>query len=378
MTGERNPILRRNLRLRGIFTLACAGLLAAMAGCSDDVDDDVTDSGTDAAVVADGAKPDAAKPDATGDASKDGSVKADADSPDATTMDSTTADTSVTDVQTVDVSTSDITAVEASAPEAGADQGTPDAAVDQASSDGSLSEAGHVAEGGTPEAATEAGADAAPDAHVDAATEAGVDAGADVATADAAPDGPAAPSSLHMCAMFDTDWGVGPTSNQCLDTTTGACPDRVGSWGFDVVVAFSTVLSADCRLADMFNAQGFSAEDYGNELSAWTLQFFGCPDSDLSSGPLKFGLLPSALATHVFTTADLKALSDLYVDALNEARANPIASLAENPPAPLTSEQIANIRANLAALAAATPGIQTSNVYSFGACAADAGTDAHD
>ena len=211
-----------------------------------------------------------------------------------------------------------------------------------------------LADSGGPDAAvSDAGSvDSAPGDAGQSDALAQADAPDSTTTADAADAAmPLAP--LALCAALDTRWGE-------------ASADRAASWANDIMNEYATEQGGDCRIANMGNSLTQSqGTDYSNELIAWTLHFFGCAEND--AGALNFsGPIPPALSNHVFTTADLKVLADLYTSSVVTAISNVGGT-------PLSSDQINQINAQLAGLAAATPGVLTSDTYTFGNCISDGG-----
>jgi hypothetical protein len=176
-----------------------------------------------------------------------------------------------------------------------------------------------------------------------------------------------------MCPLLDSDWGIATSAGGCATATTNNCPDRLNNWAADIVLNFGTgSINTDCRITGML--VGFTpqlAVDFTNQLNAWTLAFFGCPLPG-GGGGLAFGLIPPFQSGHVFSTTDLKLLSDLYVQAVVDAVAAP--SRGTTPP-PLTQAQIDQINAQLARLAAAMPGTLASTVYTYSMCPVDAGSE---
>jgi hypothetical protein len=212
--------------------------------------------------------------------------------------------------------------------------------------------------------------DATSDSPVDSTTSDSSDArGAD---ADAAPLAP-----LQWCPMLDSDWGIDTDAAGCATSTTSRCPDRANNWVADIVPNNYAVggLTTDCRISAML--AGFSAQDgidYNNQLSTWTLALFGCPEPS-DGAALPFGLIPPTQSGHVFSSADLKLLSDLYVQAVNDAIASPTPGT--TPPS-LTQSQLDQLNAQLAAQAAAVPNRFASSTYTFDSCpdaSSDGGAD---
>jgi hypothetical protein len=175
------------------------------------------------------------------------------------------------------------------------------------------------------------------------------------------------PAPLELCPLFDAQFIGVDAGEACEDVTTPACPDRVDTWDFSIVIDFAIANSGDCRFGQWAPPllTDVDVANYLNDLLAFTLQFFGCPVEG-TTGKLTYGLIPSALQSRHFTTADLDALSDAYSAAVAQA-------LSDNGSPPLTAQQTKAIDAKLARLAHRVPGTIRSNNFTFSTCAADAG-----
>jgi hypothetical protein len=172
------------------------------------------------------------------------------------------------------------------------------------------------------------------------------------------------PQPLALCPLFDSGFlGVdgGPA---CANVTTPACPDRVDTWDFAIVLDFALAVTADCRFGQWAPPLLTNADvaNYLNDLLAFTLQFFGCP-AEGTTGKLTFGLIPSALQGHKFTTADLDALSDAYSAAVVQA-------LSDFGAPPLTADQARDIDAKLSRLSRRVPEQVRSHRFTFSTCPA--------
>jgi hypothetical protein len=223
----------------------------------------------------------------------------------------------------------------------GADTG----AADVKASDGSLHD-GKVADGG--------GLDATTDSTTDAAT----DSPTTDAPADASESGP--PEPLALCTLFDSRFALNES-----DAGIGAAESaRSNSWAFDIYNNFfnrtGAYIAGDCSLSGFTLAVANSSDNgaaYNDYLDSWIQQFLGCPIIE-EAGAHSYGLLPSELAGHVYTTDDLNRLSSDFIDGINntlacagDCIANVLSDGGEPPSvAPLTSDQIASIQAELAYL----------------------------
>lgn len=178
------------------------------------------------------------------------------------------------------------------------------------------------------------------------------------------------PAPLDLCPYLDEQFIGVDGGAACAHVTTDSCPDRIDTCDFSIVIDFAMAITNDCRFGQWAPPLLTSSDvaDYLNDLTAFTLAFYGCPVEG-TTGPLTFGLIPAALAGDTVTTADLAALSDLYVGALQQ-------SLSDNGSHPLTPEQVAQIRGKLARLARHVPNTKHSRTFTFSTCADDAGTPA--
>ena len=355
---------QRTLKLHGTLTIACLGLLASMAGClgDDSSEPPAHDGGTtDHAVTSDSptTMPDTGSP--RPDSSPDTSTTPDAGR-DVSVGDGGTASDARDSATATDARDSATSDARDGASEGGqvAETGAPDAVADRAAETGTPAEAAPP-EAAPPDAAPEAGpAEAAP-------PEAGPP---EAAAPDAAPD--AADLALHMCGYFDDAFGISqPDAGQCVDATPPSCPiDRFNTWSQYFLGYFAMGnINTDCRINGMFATLTTQDQiDFGNYLIAWNLAFLGCPDVTVTPPPLTYGLLPTPLASHTFTTADLRLISQYYIASYD-------AGLADAGLPALTQTQKDQMDAQLAALEQGVPNKVTASTYSFDSCAPDAGSD---
>jgi hypothetical protein len=175
------------------------------------------------------------------------------------------------------------------------------------------------------------------------------------------------PAPLAICPLFDADFIGVDAGAGCAHVTTPACPDRVDTWDNAIVFDFAIAITSDCRFGQWAPPllTDTDVANYLNDLLAFTLQFFGCPEQG-TTGRLTYGLIPSALQSHAFTTADLDALADAYGAAVAQA-------LSDNGSPPLSAAQTKSLDAKLTRLAHRVPGRVKSNAFTFSTCAADAG-----
>lgn len=91
---------------------------------------------------------------------------------------------------------------------------------------------------------------------------------------------------------------------------------------------------------------------------------FGCR----RGGSLADWVVVSAASVSTFTTADLGALSQEYVEAIVQA-------ISEDRAPPLTTTELAAISAQIMPAASRVHGIVSSSKLSFSTCGSDAGAD---
>ncbi|HZU82169.1 MAG TPA: hypothetical protein VE987_04600 [Polyangiaceae bacterium] len=170
------------------------------------------------------------------------------------------------------------------------------------------------------------------------------------------------PAPLGLCPLFDSDFGIGNGGPACAHVTTPSCPDRVDTWDDLIVFDFAIAVTGDCRFGQwappLLTDQ--DVVNYLNDLLAFTLRFFGCPEQG-TTGRLTFGLIPSALQGDHFTTADLDALADTYAAAVAQA-------LSDSGAPPLSADQMNAINMKLNRLAHHVPGTVRSNAFTFSTC----------
>jgi hypothetical protein len=114
---------------------------------------------------------------------------------------------------------------------------------------------------------------------------------------------------------------------------------------------------------DDFNI--FAVEQQGTALGLFTMQLLGCAVAGNLVGPLNLQgtLIPTALITAglTFTTADISALEDDYIAAVNQG-------LADFGVGPITAAQATAIRAQLDYAASKTPGVIASSKLTYSTC----------
>jgi hypothetical protein len=177
------------------------------------------------------------------------------------------------------------------------------------------------------------------------------------------------PAPLSLCPVLDTDFQLSSFGDVCSPTiTSNACLDRFNVWdsGIFLNLAF---LGTDCRFGNLGAAisSNFTNDtaifQYFGQLTDFILYSLGCPYVGTQIGPLTDGLVPSNLASmgiHL-TTADLQALSDDYVSAIQ-------LTLSQNGSPALTSAQLSALQTELNYLQANVPGTIKSSNYTFSTC----------
>jgi hypothetical protein len=169
---------------------------------------------------------------------------------------------------------------------------------------------------------------------------------------------------LALCPLMDLNF-LGESQGSACDLVSS--PDctvnRVDTWSNTFTLDYAIAVSGDCRFgqwASLLNSSDVAT--WLNDLLAFNLYFFGCPATGTVTAPLSFsGLIPEALASRTFTTADLGALSATFSAAIAQG-------LSDNGSPPLTAAQAASVNAQLAALAAAYPNKVTSSTFTFSTC----------
>jgi hypothetical protein len=175
------------------------------------------------------------------------------------------------------------------------------------------------------------------------------------------------PKPLDLCPLFDNEVIGEDGGASCARVTAPTCPDRVDTWDGEIVFDFASAVTSDCRFGEWAPPllNDTDVINYLNDLSAFTLQFMGCPTEGTDT-PLTFALIPSSLAGHPFTTADLEALAEAYTAAVSQ-------SLADFGAAPLPAGELNEIHAKLLRLALHVPHTALSGHFTFSTCAPDAG-----
>jgi hypothetical protein len=205
---------------------------------------------------------------------------------------------------------------------------------------------------------------------------------------------------LDICLTLDTDaqYSISVVQNggTAPATLPGSPDDRAGSWVMSMAINQNTgggyvanVLQNDCRINGIVTlfqgpdaaANNLAFSNFSNQIQAVFLEFTGCGPADAGVGPVTFAdLVPPSASSHVFTTADLAVIADIFTNSMIEgATYEWFLSYTINTtpplPEPLTSDQIDAIKAHVAALAPMANVLNSSHL-TYSTCGADAGTDA--
>jgi hypothetical protein len=187
------------------------------------------------------------------------------------------------------------------------------------------------------------------------------------------------PAPLTLCPTFDAEFGLSEPAT-CNTVSTAACAfdrlDSAGGWAGAIASDFFDVTETnDCRLGawnippivnDFINDTfgiGFFQQEVA--LNLFALQLFGCAETGNLDAPLalQVSFIPPDLiqAGLTFTTADVSAMEDDYVLAINQV-------LAGNGSPALTAAQTTAIRAQLDYAASKVPGIIASSKLTYSTC----------
>jgi hypothetical protein len=219
------------------------------------------------------------------------------------------------------------------------------------------------------------------------------DSSVDAADATVAPLAP-----LDLCLVLDADaaFDIATIAGTATPPVPASTDDRVGSWVNSITLNIPqggtgyvpNLIQNDCRtngIVSLFKEPDGAGNDtalaaFSNQIAAVVLQFMGCGQAD--AGAATFAdLVPPAANGHVFTTADLAALTDIFTDSIIQGASYEwFVSYANNGtpplPEPLTSDQVDAIKAHVAALAP-MPGVLNSTRLTFSTCTTgDGGADA--
>jgi hypothetical protein len=176
------------------------------------------------------------------------------------------------------------------------------------------------------------------------------------------------PRPFDLCPLFDDEFLGDDGGPACASVTTPNCPDRVDTWDDLFVIDFAIAITGDCRFGQWGPPllTDTDVANYLNDLLGFTLQFMGCPVEGTTT-PLTYGLIPSALAGDRFTTADLNALSNAYVAAVQQG-------LSDSGLPALSDQQIRDMHLKLDRLASRVPNVKHSRKFTFSTCT-DGGDD---
>ena len=175
------------------------------------------------------------------------------------------------------------------------------------------------------------------------------------------------PPPLALCPTLDADFGRSEPAS-CGNVSTPDCAfDRAVTWDDTIPNDFLNINFVDCRFGQWNNPPivndftDVTIIQWDTALNTFTLQLFGCALQGNLVGPLPFPLIPPVLTSLPFTTADLAALQDEYVQAINQ-------TLSDNGSPPLTAAQIAAIDAQLSSAASRVHGVTKSNTLTYSTC----------
>jgi hypothetical protein len=176
------------------------------------------------------------------------------------------------------------------------------------------------------------------------------------------------PRPFDLCPLFDNEFLGEDGGPSCAHVTTPSCPDRVDTWDDLFVIDFAIAVTGDCRFGQWGPPllSDTDVANYLNDLLGFTLQFMGCPDEGTTT-PLTYGLIPSALAGDRFTTADLNALNDAFIAAVQQG-------LSDSGLPALTDKQVREMHLTLDKLASRVPNVKHSRKFTFSTCT-DGGDD---
>ncbi|HVV48107.1 MAG TPA: carboxypeptidase regulatory-like domain-containing protein [Polyangia bacterium] len=175
------------------------------------------------------------------------------------------------------------------------------------------------------------------------------------------------PAPLALCPTLDADFGFSEPAT-CDAVTSGDCTfDRELGWVGAVTNDFLNINDVDCRFGVWDNPPiiddftSVTVIQWETALNTFALQLFGCALQGNLVGPLGFPMIPPVLASLHFTTADLAALQDEYVQGIQQA-------LSDQGAPPLTTAQLAAINTQLGAAAARVPGVTRSSTLTYSTC----------
>ena len=176
------------------------------------------------------------------------------------------------------------------------------------------------------------------------------------------------PAPLTLCPEFDTDFGFSEPASCNVSSSEACAGDRLGTWANTIESDWFTINANDCRfgqwsvppIVNMFTSIGISQDlDF---INLYALQFLGCGLVGNITGPLGFPFILTDLKSLKFTTADLAALSDEYLQAIEQ-------TLSDNGSPALTPAQITAIQAQLASAASrVTKNVTQSSTLTYSTC----------
>jgi hypothetical protein len=175
------------------------------------------------------------------------------------------------------------------------------------------------------------------------------------------------PPPLALCPLFDADFSLSEPASCANVSTPGCAFDRVITWAGTIPNDFLNINDVDCRFGQWDNPPivndftDVTIIQWDTALNTFTLQLLGCALQGNLVGPLGYPLIPPVLASLPFTTADLAALADEYVQGINQ-------TLSDNGSPPLTAAQLAAVNAQLASAASRVQGVTSSSKLTYSTC----------
>jgi hypothetical protein len=180
------------------------------------------------------------------------------------------------------------------------------------------------------------------------------------------------PAPLEYCPTFDTLFGITEPSSCATVTTFDCAAGRFSTWVSDIENDYINENYVDCRFGQWNNAPIANLFtdtvliQWSEQVNLFVAQLFGCEVANVMPGPLAFPLIPQALASLPFTTADLAALSQEFVVGINQA-------LVANGSPVLTAAQTTAVNAQLAYAASTFTAAKNSPNLTYSTCLVDAG-----
>jgi len=173
------------------------------------------------------------------------------------------------------------------------------------------------------------------------------------------------PPSPGLCNMLDVAYGDWVDGGDCADKTTSECPFRNSNWGATIGDVFLDLLIHDCHLSEIWSTlpqpPATDRADFGDYVYLFSLPAMGC---QLEGVDPFYSLVPSQdSAPHTYTSKDIAALNDMYMQAVQTGLA------ALNTPVTLTADQLNAVRAEVEWISGTLAEVTPSSNYSYpGSC----------